>query len=435
MNARTAAAAVLAQIVSQGSSLSTALPPVLAKLRAPAERALAQELCFGAVRWYPRLTVVLDSLLDKPLKARDADVRCLMLLGLYQIIHMRIPDHAAVTETVAAAKTLGKPWASGLVNAILRGFLRDRDRLLFEADRDEAAATAHPAWLLEEIKAAWPDDWRAIIAANNQRPPMTLRVNARQKEQRVRRDDYLAKLAQTGMTASPAPHTTHGVILDQPVDVERLPGFGAGEVSVQDAAAQLAAMLLDVRPGQRVLDACAAPGGKTAHLLELQPDIDLIALDSDAVRLRRVEENLRRQRLHARVIQGDAALPDAWWDGAPFDRILLDAPCSATGVIRRHPDIKMLRRPEDINALAQTQARILEALWPLLRPGGMLLYATCSILPQENEQQMTRFLATHADAVERVIDATWGRPVSAGRQILPGEDDMDGFFYSCVQKQ
>lgn len=435
MNARTAAAAVLAQIMNQGSSLSAALPPALAKLRAPAERALAQELCFGAVRWYPRLVVVLDSLLDKPLKTRDADVRCLLLLGLYQLIHMRIPDHAAVTETVAAAKALGKPWASGLVNAILRGFLRDREGLLAEVDRDETAATAHPTWLLEEIKAAWPDDWRAIIAANNQRPPMTLRVNARQKEQQVLREDYLTRLAQAGMTASPASRTMHGVILDQPVDVEHLPGFGTGEVSVQDAAAQLAAMLLDVRPGQHVLDACAAPGGKTAHLLELQPDIDLTALDSDAGRLRRVEENLRRLHLHARVIQGDAALPDAWWDGAPFDRILLDAPCSATGVIRRHPDIKLLRRPEDISALAQTQTRLLEALWPLLKPGGMLLYATCSILPQENEQQMTRFLAGHADAAEQVIGAAWGRPVSAGRQILPGEDNMDGFFYACVQKQ
>lgn len=430
MSARTAAVTVLTQVLNQGSSLSSAMPPVLTKLHPSTERALAQEMCYGMLRWYPRLAAVLDCLLDKPLKARDADVRCLLLLGLYQLIYTRIPDHAAVTETVAAAKALSKPWASGLVNAILRGFLRDRDRLLSEADRDETAATAHPAWLLEEIKTAWPDDWRAIIAANNQRPPMTLRVNARQ----TRRDDYLAKLAQAGMTASSAPHTTHGVILDQPVDVERLPGFGTGEVSVQDAAAQLAAMLLDVRPGQRVLDACAAPGGKTAHLLELQPDIDLTALDSDAGRLRRVEENLRRLRLPARVIQGDAALPDAWWDGAPFDRILLDAPCSATGVIRRHPDIKFLRRPEDIDALAQTQTRLLEALWPLLKPGGMLLYATCSILPQENERRITRFLAAHADAAEQVIGAEWGRPVSAGRQILPGEDNMDGFFYARIQK-
>lgn len=431
MNARTAAAAVLARILSQGSSLSAALPPALAKLRAPAERALAQELCYGALRWYPRLAAVLDGLLDKPLKARDADVRCLLLLGLYQLIYMRIPDHAAVTETVMAAKALSKPWAGGLVNAILRGFLRDRERLLFEADRDAAAVAAHPAWLLENIKAAWPDDWQAIIAANNRRPPMALRVNARQ----TGRDDYLARLAQAGMTASPAPHTSHGVILDQPVDVERLPGFGAGEVSVQDGAAQLAAPLLDVRPGQRVLDACAAPGGKTAHLLESQSDIDLTALDSDAGRLRRVEENLRRLRLHARVTQGDAALPDGWWDGVPFDRILLDAPCSATGVIRRHPDIKLLRRPEDIDALARTQQHILEALWPLLKPGGMLLYATCSILPQENEQQMTRFLSAHTDAVEQGIDAAWGQRLSAGRQILPGEYDMDGFFYACVRKR
>lgn len=430
MKSRTAAAKVLAQVLGKGRSLGGILPPALAQLRKDGERALAQEMCYGVLRWYPRLAALVERLLSKPLKERDADVRSLLLLGLYQIIYMRVPDHAAVTETVAAARDLGKPWAGGLVNAVLRNYLRDSAHLLEEVDQNEAAALAHPAWLLELIKHAWPRDWQAIVTANNQRPPMALRVNAQHRE----RDAYLRMLVDDGIAAFPAPYTTHGVILEQPTDVERLPGFNEGWVSVQDSAAQLAAELLDVQPGQRVLDACAAPGGKAAHILESQPGIDLTALDSDAARLKRVDENLRRLQLQARLIEGDAAQPAAWWDGVMYDRILLDAPCSATGVIRRHPDIKILRRPDDIAALAELQGRMLQALWPLLKPGGMFLYATCSILPQENEQQITRFLAAQTDACEKAIDASWGNPGEAGRQILPGENNMDGFYYACLQK-
>ncbi len=430
MKSRTAAAKVLAQVLGKGRSLGGVLAPALAQLRQDGERALAQEMCYGVLRWYPRLAAILERLLSKPLKERDADVRGLLLLGLYQIIYMRVPDHAAVAETVAAARGLGKPWAGGLVNAVLRNYLRDSAHLLEEVDQNEAAALAHPAWLLELIKNAWPRDWQAIVTANNQRPPMALRVNARHRE----RDAYLRVLIDAGIAACPAPHTPHGITLEQPIDVERLPGFSEGWVSVQDSAAQLAATLLDVQPGQRVLDACAAPGGKAAHILESQPGIDLTALDSDAARLKRVNENLRRLHLQARLIEGDAAQPAAWWDGVMYDRILLDAPCSATGVIRRHPDIKVLRRPGDIAALAELQGRMLQALWPLLKRGGMFLYATCSILPQENEQQITHFLTAQTDACEKAIDASWGNPREAGRQILPGENGMDGFYYACLQK-
>lgn len=490
MSTRALAANALVQVLFERRSLSAVLPQCLAQIHLAderaGERALAQEMCYGVLRWQPRLTAILGHLMRKPLKERDANVHTLLLLGLYQLIYMRTPNHAAVTETVSAVKVLNKAWASGLVNAVLRGYVRDAQRITAEVDSDEAAACAHPAWLLNAIKAAWPapvasgilplatlvrrtgcpsavsagtranrhpctSQWQAIVSANNQHPPMTLRVNARHMD----RAAYLQTLQAVGIQADAALHTSHGVTLTQPVDVERLPGFKDGWISVQDAAAQLAAPLLNVQAGQRVLDACAAPGGKTAHILELQPEIMLTALDNDGLRLKRVHETLQRLNLSAHMQQGDgriqlrqadAATPATWWDGVPFDCILLDAPCSATGVIRRHADIKYLRRPEDIAALAEQQARILEALWPLLRPaqapqkdlpersGGVLLYATCSILPQENQQQITQFLARHPDAREQLICADWGRPVEVGRQVLPGEDGMDGFYYAQLIK-
>jgi len=421
---------VLVQVLRHRRSLALVLTPGLSRLGAE-ERPLGQELCYGTLRWQPRLAAVADSLLDRPLKDKDSDVYCLILLGLYQLIHTRIPDHAALAETVAAAHGLGKPWAKALVNAVLRRFQRERAAVLASVDGSEATACAHPDWLLRLLKAAWPEQWQAIVAANNARPPMTLRVNAR----RVSRAAYLEQLVEQGQQARAAPHTSHGLVLDVPLDVERLPGFAKGLASVQDAAAQLAAPLLDLAPGQRVLDACAAPGGKTGHILELQPALgELVALDADEQRLARVRENLVRLGLEAWLVRGDASAPAQWWDGAPFDRILLDAPCSATGVIRRHPDIKVLRHQQHITELAQSQRRMLGALWPLLRPGGMLLYATCSVLPQENEQLIGEFLGASRDARERPIEATWGHQVGVGRQILPGEDGMDGFYYACLHK-
>lgn len=429
-NPRATAVQLLLQVLSQGKSLSSLLPHGLTPLP-PERRALAQELCYGVLRWQPRLQFILGQLLDKPLKAKDADVEILALLGLYQLAFMQIPPHAAVSETVAVTALLNKPWARGLINALLRRYQREQATLDARAEGDPSAHNAHPPWLLQRLQQAWPQDWQALVEANNQRPPMTLRNN----RLRQSREAYQQELQAAGLAATPSPYAEDALVLGQAVAVEQLPGFTEGRVSVQDAAAQLAAQLLAPQSGMRILDACAAPGGKTCHLLERATDIDLIALDVDQVRLSRVRQNLERLALHAELIAADALDTAQWWDGKPFDRILLDAPCSASGVIRRHPDIKLLRRDEDIARLVELQAGILDALWSLLKPGGMLIYATCSVLPEENQQQVAHFLARHADAKEAVIEATWGCAVNPGRQILPYQDGMDGFYYARIIKQ
>ena len=387
-------------------------------------------MCYGVLRYYPRLTYLAAQLLHKPLKRKDRDVQQLILIGLYQLIYLQVPAHAAVAETVAATRLLGKDWAAGLVNALLRGWQRGADQLLAQADADPVARYAHPPWWLARLQSDWPAHWQAILNANNQRPPMTLRVNA----QCGSRNDYAARLQAAGIGAHPAPHAPLALTLEKPVDVAQLPGFGDGAVSVQDAAAQLAAPLLELAPGQRVLDACAAPGGKTAQLLESEPRLQVQALDSDAQRLARVQDTLTRLHLTAELHHGDAARPQDWWDGTVFERILLDAPCSGSGVIRRHPDIKLLRTAQDIVTLAQQQRRLLHALWPLLARGGILLYATCSVLMAENQHNLAEFLATHSDARERVISADWGHAQTPGRQQLPGENGMDGFYYARLMK-
>ncbi len=431
MNPRLAATHALNQIIAQGRNLSDALEPLLSRMASARDRALLQAMTYGVMRAYWRLDALLQQLLQKPLKAKDNDIRMALLLGLNQLIYMRIPEHAAVDETVRLAPALKKPWARGLINGVLRRFLRQRTELLAKIDQDDACRTAHPPWLLAQLQQDWPDDWEAIAAANNEPPPMTLRVNARQHS----RDAYHARLTAAGIEAEPALHTEWGLTLAKPVDVSELPGFNAGSVSVQDAAAQLAAPLLSPQAGERILDACAAPGGKSAHLLEQQPGLaELVALDISAERLDKVKQNLARLGLRATMLAGDASDPSGWWDGAPFDRILLDAPCSATGVIRRHPDIKVLRRAGDIPALIRKQQQILCALWPLLKPGGMLLYATCSVLQQENTHQLDTFLTAHNGARLLPIEAPWGRATRTGRQILPGEEGMDGFFYALIRK-
>jgi 16S rRNA (cytosine967-C5)-methyltransferase len=430
MDARSAAARVLVQVFDDGRALGAALPPLLAELPDPRDRALLQDLCYGVLRGWPRLEAIAGELLRKPLGRRDSDIFCLIMVGLYQLGSTRIPPHAAVAGTVDATAQLGKAWARGLVNALLRRYQREAQQIDARVDADDANACAHPAWLLERLRRDWPQDWRAIAIANNQRPPMWLRVNL----SRVSRDDYLEELSQAGFPARAAAQAGSAVRLEQPVDVARLPGFADGRVSVQDAAAQLAAGLLDVRPGHRVLDLCAAPGGKTCHILEAEPRLSaLVAVDHDAARLERVGDNLARLGLDAELVCADAENGAAsWWNGVAFDRILLDAPCSATGVIRRHPDIKRLRRPADLETMAATQSRLLDAAWSLLKDDGMLLYATCSIIHEENDEQIRRFVARHGDASERAIDAAWGRALQHGRQILPGEDDMDGFFYARI---
>lgn len=431
MTPRLAAVHVLLAVIRDGRSLTEALEPGLATLPASRDRALVQALCYGVLRDYPRLEAIANQLIDKPLRARDIDLRLALYTGFYQILAMRIPDHAAVAETVSLAGDLKKTWSRSLLNGVLRQFLRRRTTIMEFVRQDDVARTAHPAWLLTRLKQDWPGEWETITQANNTAPPMTLRVNTRKLD----RAAYQTRLTEHGIGAVPAPFTEAGLTLDQPVDIADLPGFAEGMVSVQDAAAQLAAPLLKPQPGERILDACAAPGGKTAHLLEFQPDAgEILALDQNPTRLQRLRETLNRLGLTAPCQVGDAADPGGWWDGQPFDRILLDAPCSASGVIRRHPDIKLLRRPDDIPRLAATQQQILHALWPLLKPGGMLLYVTCSVMRQENTQQTEQFLANHPDARLQDIMSDWGHPMPAGRQILPGENGMDGFYYACISK-
>ena len=430
-NARALAALAVAEVVSQGRSLSAVLPDILAQATAR-DRALVQELSYGVLRWHPRLEAMLALLLQKPLKERDGDLQALLLAGLYQLAWLSLAPHGIVHDSVEATRQLDKDWAGKLVNAVLRNFQRQRETIEARVDDTEAGRHAHPSWLLRRYRQDWPAYWEAIATAGNQRPPMSLRVNARRQS----RQDYLETLRALDPAAAILPATEQGILLAAPLSVEALPGFAAGQVSVQDGAAQLAVQLLEVQPGMRVLDACAAPGGKTGHLLERTPELaELLALDQDAERLQRVRENLDRLGLQARLKAADAGAVEAWWDGQPFDRILLDAPCSATGVIRRHPDIKVLRRASDVAGLVLQQRRLLEALWPLLMPGGMLVYCTCSVLRAENTDQLQAFLGAHPDARERAITATWGHACIVGRQLLPGEQDMDGFYYACIQKQ
>ncbi|MDD4914716.1 MAG: 16S rRNA (cytosine(967)-C(5))-methyltransferase RsmB [Methylococcales bacterium] len=430
MNLRNHAAQILSKVLGEGQSLTRALAAGFPAIRESKDRAFVQALCYGVIRQYYQLDFILGRLLGKPIKQKDIDIRALLLIGLYQLQYMRVKSHAAVSETVAACKH--KPWAKALVNAVLRQYLRDAQALQQACGDDPQAAVNHPDWIVARLKQCWPEQAADLLAANDQPPPMALRVNLLQGS----RHDYLELLNEQGMAAHPAKFCETGLLLEQPVGVELLPGFETGRVSVQDIAAQLAAGLLDAQPGQQVLDLCAAPGGKTAAILESQPQLQaLLAVDVDEQRLRRVTENLWRLHLQAEVLAADAAVPESWAQGRRFHRILLDAPCSGFGVIRRHPDIKILRRDSDIAALQALQARILDAAWSLLLPGGVLLYATCSVLKQENEEQIAQFLARRADALEIPITAGWGQARPHGRQILTGDSGMDGFYYARLGKQ
>lgn len=435
MNSRLAVVKILLQVTVNGRNLPDAIAKYHDKIE-DSDRPLIQAMSYGVIRLLPRLEYIADQLISKPLKTKDYDVVLLILSGLYQLIEMRIPDHAAVSETVKVTKGLKKPWAKNLVNAVLRNYQRQAETLTNQIINNEVAEFAHPQWWLNIIKKNWLEDkrWQQVLQANNQSPPMTLRLNTKY----ISREDYLKLLEENEITASIAKYSPDAIYLDKPVQVNSLPLFKEGKVSVQDEAAQLAAILLDPQKGDRILDACAAPGGKTIHLLEKEKDIDLLALDIEESRLERVQENLERTQLKAQLLAANAFEPDAWWDKKPFDRILLDAPCSASGVIRRHPDIKLLRHQDDIPKLVQDQARILDTLWPLLKSGGMLLYATCSVLAEENTLQIQHFLQQHTDAELQPISSDWGEQQIAGKQILPGDDGehgMDGFFYALIQKR
>ncbi|WP_127347300.1 16S rRNA (cytosine(967)-C(5))-methyltransferase RsmB [Pseudidiomarina mangrovi] len=423
---RAAAALALYQVLEQQKSLSQALPPLTASLEGR-DRALTQTICYGVLRVLPQLNFIIRQLLSKPLKKDLLVLHSLLLVGIYQLLYLRTSDHAAVAATVEATVLLKQSRQKSLINAILRNVQRQRDQ--FEAqlcDHPELQHN-HPRWLADLIQQHYPERAEQIFVANNQQPPMWLRIN----EQRTHRSDYLALLEAADIAVQQESPLPSAIQLMQPVDVQRLPHFADGWVSVQDIAAQHAAWLLGAEAGERILDCCAAPGGKTAHILEHQPLAQVVAIDADASRLQRVHDNLQRLQLQAEVYCADASDPASWWDGQLFDRILLDAPCSATGVIRRHPDIKWLRRATDISALVTLQQQILTALWSTLKPGGTLLYATCSIIPAENAEQIQAFLATHDDA--QLISL--GMQGGADWQWLPGDLAGDGFYYAKLEKR
>jgi len=418
VNPRATAARILQSVVYNGESLSAAL--------ANNDSPLVSDLCYGSLRWHEPLSALISILVSKSLKKKDKDVECLIRVGLYQIIYQKTPDHAAVGETVNALKSLKKPWAKNLVNAVLRNFLRGQEKLQKEMLAEEPAKYAFPQWLIDRIRKAWPDNWEEILDQSNQRAPMTLRVNLSHQS----RDEYLTKLTKADIDAEPIKEVATAVILGKPQNVNDLPGFTDGDSSVQDAAAQLAGILLDCEDGMRVLDACAAPGGKTGHILESASNLEVIAVDNSESRMKRVSENLDRLNLTAKTIVADVLDTDVYAKDILFDRILLDAPCSATGVIRRHPDIKVLRRNSDIAELQKLQAEMLQTLWEKLKPGGVFLYATCSILPEENENQISSFIDNNSNAEMIVIDSS----EFLGKQIFPGDNSMDGFYYAKIKK-
>ena len=427
-NPRWIAVQAILQVLDQGRSLDEVFNSDWYQSLALEKRdlALSRELVSGFCRWYFALSTLLASRLQKPLRARDRDIEVILILGLYQLLVMSTEPHAAVNETVKLALAQKKSWARGLVNALLRGVIRDKIVL-----DSSSPAQAYPDWIMSRIRRDWGGQAEGVLIQGNNRPPMTLRVDTRQTSI----DNVITTLRSAGIEASRHGVVTTAIELSSPCEVSQLPGFEQGILSVQDAAAQIAASVLACQSKARVLDACAAPGGKTAHLLQQYENIKLDALDSSEVRLERLRQNLQRIDKSARILIGDAASPEAWFDGDNYDCILADVPCSASGVMRRHPDIKLLRRESDIIPLLAQQRKILDALWRLLKPGGKMLYSTCSVFKDENEVQIAKFLERHPDCAEVTINnAEWGEPRPHGRQILTGSDNMDGFYYGLLTK-
>ena len=428
-NIRALAAKSLERIAVDGWSLHDALSAEDTVLTAR-DQALLREIVYGVCRYYWQLDFFMAQLLSKPLKPNETLVKHLIYIGIYQLMFCRLPAYAAVAETVAASQMLQKAWATKFINAVLRQFQRQQEVLQAAVSQHPVAYYSHPEWLITSIQQAWPEEYQTILQANNQQAPLTLRVNRQQFTLAA----YLEQLQQQGISATAHRDVPYGICLDQPLSVGELPQFWEGACSIQDGASQLVEALLDLQPQQRVLDACAAPGGKTTLLLEAQPGLHVVAIEHNLKRLSKIQENLKRLKLSANIKHGDCLNPQAWWDQQLFDRILLDAPCSATGVIRRHPDIKLLRRKSDIALLAATQLAMLQALWPLLNVGGRLLYTTCSILPEENEAVIAAFLQEQTDAREVVISLPGAKSRTLGIQILPGEANMDGFYYALLER-
>jgi len=433
---RAIAAHALTPVIMGKRSLSITLDAALNQVP-DNEKGLLQTLCLGTLRVYPKLALVLKKLLAKPLKSKDSDIQALLAIGLYQLDYMRTPDHAAIDQTVEAAKSLHKAWAGKLINGVLREYQREKNKLEHALNGSMTYQHAHPQWFIEKVRQDWPKEWQAILAANNEQPPLTLRANLKA----TTREALIATLnayfidQKSETTVAPCEHSAAGIQVNGSVDIATLPGFANGEFCVQDEAAQMAATLLDLQDNQHVLDACSAPGGKATHICESAKNITLTCVESDSSRMPRVQENLDRLGHKAKLIIDDASDIDAWWDGQHFDRILLDVPCSATGVIRRHPDIKLLRQPNDIKNLASLQLKIVDRIWQTLKPGGTLVYATCSILKDENERIVKQFLNQNKNAIPQSLNhLTIGKATQCGRQLFPQVNGHDGFYYAVLRK-
>lgn len=430
-SARHIAALVIQNVVYEKQSLSEVLPATLGSVPDLGMRATIQDFSYNVLRWYFPLKKTVDFLLDKPLKKKDQDIECILLVGLYEIFYTQTPSYAIVNETVACTQGIKKTWAKGLVNAALRRTLREKQTIESKFLEDEEAKYSHPAWLIRLLETQWPEKWQTILRENNKLPPMWLRVN----KQKTSPTEYTKTLAAAGVAFSAEESVPSAVLLEKPTDVAQVPGFYEGFCSVQDAAGQYAASLLDLHTGLRVLDACAAPGSKTCHLLESTPAIEVHAIEKSPSRAKLIDSNFKRLGLHARLIVDAAENIDKWWDKKEFDRILLDVPCSATGVIRRHPDIKLLRRETDISELVIIQQNLLTSLWHTLKPGGKLLYSTCSILCQENSEIIKWFLENTPAAKIIPVSIPQGYDTAFGTQLFPGDLFRDGFFYALLLKE
>jgi 16S rRNA (cytosine967-C5)-methyltransferase len=430
VDARALAAKGLAEIAMRGASLRDVMERYAPRLADPRDRALLMALLSEGARWWLRFDPAVDGLLQKSLRHKDPAVHALLVLGLVQLEILQLQDYAAVAATVEAARALQRPQLAGLVNAVLRRWQREREGLMIKLDAQPQTRHAHPAWLASALQRDWPAQAEAVMLADNAEPPLMLRVN----RQRADRGALLERLRATDYAAEIHPWLSDALVLPHSTDVTRMPGFEDGLFAVQDGSAQIGADLAALSDGMRVLDACAAPGGKACHMLE-RADIDLTALEMDASRAERIQQNLMRLRLNAKIVIGDAGAPKGWWKGPAFDRILIDAPCSATGVMRRRPDVRLHRRESDIAAMHDQQRRILSALWPLLAPGGRLVYITCSMLRAENEVIVDELLASQADAQAVDFSLPVGQAAGTGWQILPGDGDLDGMYYAVLQKR
>jgi 16S rRNA (cytosine967-C5)-methyltransferase len=428
---RLAAVHWLVQVVGRGLSVNRILaePNSLT----PQQSALAKQLLFGSLRFYHQLQTILNNLLEKPIKAKDIDLSMVLIVGLYQMRYLSTPDHAAISEAVELAKKLQKPWAKGLINAVLRNFQRNQQSLASSLQKSLQYQHSHPGWMIKKINQDWPEDSQQILSQNNLQAPMSIRVNTLYYQ----RDEYLNILKQACINAQQHPVAPDGIVLDKAVDVMQLPGFNEGKVTVQDCAAQLAVELLDLKPNQRTLDACAAPGGKTTHILQREPSVELIAVELSPSRAEKIIQTLQRMQQSCKVITASVLDTKAWWNGQLFDRILLDVPCTAVGVIRRNPDIKVHRKVTDVATTVALQYEILEHCWTLLKPGGRLVYATCSIFKDENQLQIQRFMQNNACEqvlMPAAIAEHLNSKAEVGYQIFPGENQMDGFYLCGLQK-